>query len=203
MIKSQTMNTDDVYNEKENDQEEHSSSLNIKGSILSLIRTTQRNYIDLTNIADNKAHILISINSLMLTILIPIVLSNYQIIIDKKLYIPLILLAMTCLLTILVSAMVLIPFNQNKQRSDIDHHKTKRSPFFFTNYEDLSLEEYIHLFQETLSKKESTSQIIMSDLYYFGINLSLKYKLVKKAYKIFNLGMVISFVGFLLTILFY
>ncbi|MBK8517356.1 MAG: hypothetical protein IPL55_14055 [Saprospiraceae bacterium] len=196
------MNKQNDFDDIDVDGNEESTPTNIKGGILSLIRTTQRNYINLTNIADNKAHILISINSLMLTILIPIVLANYQIIIDKKFYIPMAMFAVTCLLTIIYSAMVLSPFSGNKQTSEIQKKKTKRSPFFFTNYADLTLEEYRILFQETMADKESTNQIIVSDLYYFGINLASKYKLVKRSYKIFNLGMILSFIGFILAILF-
>jgi hypothetical protein len=196
------MSKNEDFEDMDSDNDEGQQTANIKGNILSLIRTTQRNYINLTNIADNKAHILISINSLMLTILIPIILANYQMILDLKLYIPLGVFALTCLFTIIFSAMVLIPFSGNKQSSEIVQKKTKRSPFFFTNYADLSLDEYKLLFQETLANKDSTNQVIISDLYYFGLNLASKYNLVKRAYKIFNIGMVLSFAGFLLTLLF-
>ncbi|MBK8669691.1 MAG: hypothetical protein IPN89_09580 [Saprospiraceae bacterium] len=189
---------DDLHLETDDGQQ----TANIKGNILGLIRTTQRNYINLTNIADNKAHILISINSLMLTILIPIILANYQIIIDLKIYFPLGIFALTCLFTIIFSAMVLIPFSGKKQSSEIQLRKTRRSPFFFTNYADLTLEEYNLLFQETLASKEITNQVIISDLYYFGLNLASKYNLVTRAYKTFNIGMVLSFLGFILTLFF-
>lgn len=192
------MHSDDDFNENEVEEDKHSA--NIKGNVLSLVRTTQRNYIDLTNIADNKAHILISINSLMLTILIPIVLSNYEIIVAKMIYVPLAILALTCLCTIVISATVLIPFSGIKQSHEIEQKRTKRSPFFFTNYSDLTLEEYKLLFQETITNKEITNQVIMSDLYYFGINLSSKYKTVRNSYKIFNIGIILTFVAFIYII---
>jgi hypothetical protein len=66
------MESNEDFGEKDIKNVDDTYSGNIKGNILSLIRTTQRNYIDLTTIADNKAHILISINSLMLTILLPL-----------------------------------------------------------------------------------------------------------------------------------
>lgn len=182
---------------------EYSSTLNIKGGVLGLIRTTQRNYINLTNIADNKAHILISINSLMPTVFIPIVLVNYEIIIERKFLFPLICFAVTCLLTIIVAAMVLTPFSGSKQHKEILKKVTRRSPFFFTNYADLTLEEYKNLFQETLSKKEITSQVIISDLYYFGLNLNDKYRLVKYSYRIFNVGMLFTFIIFLIMLVIY
>jgi hypothetical protein len=190
------MESNEDFGEKDIKNVDDTYSGNIKGNILSLIRTTQRNYIDLTTIADNKAHILISINSLMLTILLPIILSNFQIIVEKALYIPVALLALACLLTIIFSAKVLVPFSDIKHFEETQERKGKRSPFFFTNYADLSLEEYRSLFQETISDKETINQVIVSDLYYFGINLSTKYKLVHMAYKIFNIGIIVSFLVF-------
>ena len=50
---------------------------------INIIRTMQRNNIDLKHIADNKANILLSLNALMITVLIPIILSNLEIIIDE------------------------------------------------------------------------------------------------------------------------
>ena len=44
-----------------------------------VIRTTMRNNIDLTAIADNKASMLLTLASLLFTILIPVVLSNIEI----------------------------------------------------------------------------------------------------------------------------
>jgi len=192
---------DNIYTSDDEDMDETTSNIEIKGGLLGLIRTTQRNYINLTNIADNKAQILISINSLMLTILIPIILANYEIIVDKKFYLPLAVFATTCLLTILFSAMVLTPFNGNKQKNEVKKNNAKRSPFFFTGYADLTLDEYKTLFKETVATKERTNQIIVSDLYYFGVNLSAKYLLVKRSYQVFNTGMLVSFIVFLLTVL--
>lgn len=175
--------------------------LGMKGNILNLVRTTQRNYINLTNIADNKAHILISINSLMLTILVPILLSNYGIILEMKLSLPMGIFALTCLLTIVFSIKVLTPFNGKKNKSTKDA-KALKSPFFFSNYADLTLDEYKQLFNETTSSKNITNQVIIGDLYYFGINLDSKYKLVIVAYNVFYIGMILSFVTFTWALIF-
>lgn len=173
---------------------------NLKGGVLNLIRTTQRNYINLTNIADNKANILISINSIMLTVLIPITLANLNIIVSEHLYIPLVLFAITGLLTIVYAAKVLSPFSNKKAK--LKYKDSDRSPFFFVDYADLSLDQYKELFETTIASKEKTNDIIVSDLYHFGINLAIKYNFVSIAYQIFNKGMVITFATFIIILLF-
>jgi hypothetical protein len=195
------MSKNDDFDELGFIHDDDDSPVGMKGNILNLVRTTQRNYINLTNIADNKAHILISINSLMLTILVPILLSNYIIILEMKLSIPLGIFALTCLLTIIFSIKVLIPFF-GKKNNTMEDSTSLRSPFFFSNYADLTLEEYKQLFQETTSSKSITNQVVIADLYFFGLNLDSKYKLVSKAYYVFYVGMILSFTTFCLALIF-
>ena len=45
-------------------------SKKLSRNVLNMIRTTMRNNIELTHIADNKANIMISVNSIILSILI-------------------------------------------------------------------------------------------------------------------------------------
>lgn len=177
--------------------EMNTPSFEIKGYMYNLIRTTQRNYINLTSIADNKANILISINSLMLTILIPIILTNLQIITDMKMYIPIGGLAFTCLVTIIISALVLTPFKGDYKANKNPVESGDKSPFFFTNVSDLSLDQFTDQFERLINDKELTSKLVVADLYNFGKVLEHKYDQIKTAYKVFNLGLLISFLLFI------
>ena len=56
---------------------------------LNIIRTTLRNNIELTNIADNKANVLLSLNALMITLLLPLIIPNLALIKELHLYVPL------------------------------------------------------------------------------------------------------------------
>ena len=87
----------------------------IRKDTLTIIRTTYRNNIELTNIADNKANILLSLNALMITFLIPIVLSNLDLIVERNIAIPLGTLAITCLVTIILAATATRPIRMGKQ----------------------------------------------------------------------------------------
>ena len=179
---------------KENDVPIPNDELIFKDGIINLIRTTQRNYIDLTNIADNKANILISINSLMLTVLIPIVFSNYDFIVKYQLFIPIILLSITFLSTIVCASLVITPFNTSrKNKNKITEQTELKSPFFFNNYADKSFEEYVQQLKDSTQQKHIVSRVLAYDLYEFGLNLSSKYKMIKVTYKLFYTGMIISF----------
>jgi hypothetical protein len=187
----------ELVEDKLTDLDENMSELNIKGGLLGYIRTLNRNHVDLASIADNKANILISINSIMLTFLIPIVLANYDIIEQKKLFPPIILLACTCIVTIFIAAQVLTPFTGKRVKIFKEFYNQK-SPFFFKSYEMLHFEQYLELFKATTSDKKRLSRIILKDFYFFGIILESKYKLVRQAYSLFKIGILLSFLSFLL-----
>ncbi len=108
--------------------------IKISKSVLNMIRTTQRNNMELKAIADNKANILISINALMITFLIPNVLTNIALIIQNYYYVPLVFLTATCLLTIVLSAMVLMPFSIFGKSVRNLTQKHDKSPFFFADF---------------------------------------------------------------------
>jgi hypothetical protein len=178
------------------------NDLILKGEVINLIRTTQRNYINLTNIADNKANILISINALMLTILLPIIFTSFEFISTNSLQFPLLCFALTCLLTIVLASLVITPFRNNTAQKKSKKETKGRSPFFFATYDDLTFEQYEELLKHTVSDKKTISNIIAKDLYHFGLTLSGKYKMIKISYTIFYNGIIISFLLFVLFLYF-
>lgn len=196
-------NSEAEFEERNDIIKDKGDELVFKGSTINLIRTTQRNYIDLTNIADNKANILISINSLMLTVLIPIVFSNYDFIMKYKLFIPIILLSVTFLTTIVCASLVITPFSINRRFKKQTESKTEmKSPFFFQNYADKSFDEYIQQLKDSTKQKHIVSRVLAYDLYEFGLNLSSKYKMIRLTYKLFYTGMIISFAILILRLAF-
>jgi hypothetical protein len=184
------------------DEKKEKIDLILKGEVINLVRTVQRNYINLTNIADNKANILISINSLMLTILLPICFTNFEFIKEYGLYIPMSVFALTCLITIVLASLVISPFRKTSNGKNPKETEKERSPFFFAGYADLSFLDYENLFKKTISSKKTLSNIIAKDLYQFGITLAAKYKMIKISYTVFYTGMIFSFLSFALFLYF-
>lgn len=72
-----------------------------------MFKTTLRNQIDLTNIADNKANIMLSINSLLITIGIPMLGSNLKE--HPNLVYPAVVLLLTCILSIVFATLATRP----------------------------------------------------------------------------------------------
>ncbi|MGI9542896.1 MAG: Pycsar system effector family protein [Cyclobacteriaceae bacterium] len=155
---------------------------------LNIIRTTKRNNIDLKNIADNKANILMSLNALMITFLIPIVLSHREVIVEEHLYIPLLILVVTCFTTIFICAVVLKPFNLKKNTITTGREK-KLSPFFFGNYYRMKPDDYLEYIQETVEEPQYMKEYLFKDLYFIGKTLGVKYNQIRNSYLVFMIGL--------------
>ncbi len=170
--------------------------------ILNIIRTTMRNSIELTHIADNKANVLLSLNALMLTFLIPITIPYFNIIEEYRLTFPLILLILTCVITIYIAALVLKPtkFSQN-------HKNLKKgfmvSPFFFGNFYKMNREEFgLYMASATL-QEEQVKGHLADDLHFIGSTLGKKLELIRLAFSIFLTGLFLSIFIALSCVYFY
>lgn len=174
-------------------EKKKSKDKSIPKDILNIIRTTMRNNIELTNIADNKANVLLSLNALMLTFLIPLALANAEIILKFRLEIPLIILVLTCLITIYISALVLKPSKFYEKQKEIKKGKYI-SPFFFGNFYKMERDEFRQYIKSAVSNNELVKDHIVEDLHYIGSRLGRKMSLIRVAFNIFLLGLFISII---------
>lgn len=165
-----------------------------------IIKTTMRNNIDLTSIADNKASMLLTLASLIFTILIPVVLSNIEIIIDEMLYIPLMILALTCLISIVMAALVTRPMKLSGQAFDFSGEK-EFSPFFFGNYYKMNETNYKKYVAKQLDDPKMIKEYVTSDLYWVGVGLGIKYSRIRMCYSVFIVGMILSVLATILVLI--
>ncbi len=167
---------------------------------INIIRTMQRNNIELKSIADNKANILLSLNALMITFLIPIVLNNLEIILDEYLYIPLGILFVSCLATIFLAATILKPFNWIKTNKK-DVNQLTSSPFFFVNYYKKSIDEFVIDINKTMNDPKIFKDHVIADLYFIGKVLGVKYSQIGICYNVFLIGLILTVLSTVIVII--
>lgn len=168
--------------------------------VISIIRTTMRNHIDLTQIADNKANVLLSLNALMLTFLAPFVLPYYESIIHLKLYISIAIMVVTSMITIYIAIMALKPGKFNKSKGLLKKENIA-SPFFFGNFYAMGKVEFQEYLTDAMQTNDQISEYITEDLYYLGLSLGRKMLLVRRAFTIFTIGFFASISSALLFII--
>lgn len=169
-----------------------------------LFRATYRNQSNLIQIADNKANLIISINTMIISSMIAI--TGYGAIADKldlygsNIIIPLVVIILTCL----ISAILAI---QAARPKIIQSHKKKVNPeksslLFFGVIAQYSQTEYINQLGQLLESRDGIYEHMSIDLYNQGVILKRKYNLLSYAYKVFMFGFASSVIVFLFFIAF-
>ena len=159
-----------------------------------MFRTTLSNLVHLSNIADNKAGLMISVNSIIISIMVSFLVNQYGE--NPKLLLPTFLLVLVCLLTIMYSILATKPSN------NIDSHKKKEDIdlLFFAEYSTLSLEEYKDAMKNLISSDANVHDHMITNMYAQGHVLTRKFKLLKVAYTIFMIGFPSVIVVYLLVL---
>ena len=166
----------------------------------SMFRLTARNQINLSSIADNKANILISINSIVLTVLVSIgigKISDYPVI-----TFPAIVFIITCLSTIVFAILATRPKISSGKFTEEDIHNKKVNLLFFGNFYNMKLEEYEWAVKEMMADQNYLYSSMIRDQYSLGKVISQKYRLLRIAYTIFMVGIILSSILFAAFILF-
>ena len=169
---------------------EQKSTIKLSGKLLGLIRTNSRNNVERISIADQKASTLMSLNAIMITVMVPLLLGYLDFILAHMLYIPLIMLAITSLITLYMAAEALKP-KELTSKKYIYNKETNSSPFFFGNFYHMSKEEYKDYFQSTLANEELLSDFVFQDLFHIGKIVAQKYVIIRQAYMIFITGIIL------------
>lgn len=159
-----------------------------------MFKTTLRNQIDLTNIADNKANIMLSINSLLITIGIPMLASNLKE--HPSLVYPAAVLLLTCILSIVFATLATRPVKM-LGHTDLDSIDLGNSNlFFFGNFFKMNREDYMKGLMRVMQNEEIIDKSIVNDLYFLGRALGNKYYRLRITYQIFMTGMVLTVLTF-------
>lgn len=172
-------------------QTSKADKLSFSKDTVNVIRTTMRNNIELIAIADNKANVLLSLNAVMIAFVVPLAISNLDVLLSYGLYIPLVLMAVTCFATIYLATLVLAPFDLDRIQGDLPKDMS-RSPFFFGTAYHMSLENYFDRLLRAADKKSDVQQFMAQDLFFIGRRLGEKMALIRKSFLVFRVGIFLT-----------
>ncbi len=165
----------------------------LRSSIQTYFRANYANHIRLSAIADNKAHIMISVNSILLSVAISLL--TYQTFTNRNplFILPIILFLVTSLSSLIYAVLSSKP----RVTSFMPHPQQPASPVFFGNFIHLSLDQYEAAVDEMLRDGRLLFGNMARDLYFLGHVLDKKYKLLTYSYTIFMMGFVATVGAFL------
>ena len=169
--------------------------------IETMFRNIMRTHVSFSSMADNKANIMISVNTLILTAIIAILARKLDT--NPHLIFPTALLTTISLVTLIFAVLVTRPkvTQGTFTREDIKNKETNL--LFFGNFANMNLKDFTWGMLEMMDDKDYLYSSMIKDFYYLGIVLGQKYRYLRICYNIFMYGLILSVIAFTLAIIIY
>ncbi|MFL9482663.1 Pycsar system effector family protein [Chitinophagaceae bacterium LWZ2-11] len=169
--------------------------------IETMFRITSGNHQRLSDMADSKAHIMITVNSIIVSVLLSLLLRKLD---DyPNLVIPSMMLLSVNVTTIIFSVLATRPTipKGTFTREDIENKSVNL--LFFGNFYNMSFDEYNNGMQHVMDDREFLYGSLTRDVYSQGVVLGKKYKLLRISYNVFMFGIVASVLAFAIASTFF
>jgi predicted metal-dependent HD superfamily phosphohydrolase len=164
-----------------------------------LFRVTLGNHTRLSGIADSKANILLSVNAIIISIALSTLIPKLDSPRNVHLVVPTFIMLMSSVITIIFAILSTRPKVTKGVFTKKDIEEKKVNLLFFGNFYKMPLEDYKWAMNEMMKDREYLYNSMIKDLYYLGIVLEKKYRLLRIAYNIFMIGIVLSVIAFVLA----
>ena len=160
-------------------------------------RTNYRNHINLSAIADNKANILIGVNSILIGVILTIL--SYGDLVNQQpaFLLPVAIFLLTGMASLVTSVMAARPSVTKKNSKNTTPSDANTDLVFFGNFVHLDLDTYEAAMDSMLRDGELIYGNMTRDLYYLGQVLDRKYKLLKMSYNLFMIGFIVTVAAFI------
>jgi hypothetical protein len=162
-----------------------------------VFRITSSNNQKLSTQADSKAHIMIQVNSIIISVLISLLLRKLDE--HDSLLVPCFMLVTVNLVTIIFSVLATRPNIPKGTFNLHDLEEKKVNLLFFGNFYRMSFEQYSTGMLAMLDDADFLYNSLIRDVYFQGIVLGKKYRLLRLSYNVFMFGLIASVIGFVLA----
>lgn len=186
---------------KEEKSKEEKKDEKLARGVETMYRMTSSNHLKLSSMADNKAHILITVNSIIISVIVSLVVRKLDS--EPHLILPIIILVTSSLVTIIFSILVTRPNVTRGISTKEDISKRKSNLLFFGNFYNMEQKDYEWGMKEMRKDVEFAYDSMSRDIFFLGKVLARKYQLLHKAYNFFMFGLVISVAALLIVQIIY
>ena len=166
-----------------------------------IYRVTLRNHMSLSSIADGKANMIISINSLILSILLTVGGTGLSLtdMGNLSLLVPMLILMLSSLGAIIFAILSAIPKVSGQNVPETEKPVEKRSLMYFGNFLKIPKEDFVDYLRNLKNNQATLYDDLSRDLYNLGLVLQKKYRLLTIAYRLFMYGLILAVLSFIIT----
>ncbi len=164
--------------------------------IQTLFRVTLRNHLKLSDIADTKANILLSVNAIIISLALSNLIPKLDNPSNTYLILPTLIFIIFSIVSMLLSVLATSPNVTGGEFTKKEVEEKKVNLLFFGNFHKMPLNDYKLAMHDLMDDKEYIYDTMIKDLYFLGKVLHRKYKLLRITYAVFMIGMVSSVIAF-------
>ena len=164
-----------------------------------LFRVTLGNHTRLSGIADSKANILLSVNAIIISIALSSIIPKLDSPKNAHLVIPTFIMLISSVITIIFAILSTRPKVTSGFFTREDVQAKKVNLMFFGNFYKMPLHEYDWAMNEMMKDRDYLYSTMIKDLYYLGLVLQRKYNLLRIAYNIFMIGIIVTVIAFVIA----
>jgi len=164
--------------------------------IETMFRVAMRNHITLSDIADTKANILLSVNAIIISMALSNLIPKLDSASNSHLVIPTVIFVLFTIASMVLSVLATRPNVTEGKFTKEDVVNKKVNLIFFGNFHKMSLEDFEWAMGEMMQDRDYLYSSLKKDLYFLGLVLNKKYKILRITYSVFMVGIIISVIAF-------
>ncbi|MTI21737.1 HD domain-containing protein [Fulvivirga sp. RKSG066] len=172
-----------------------------------LYRANYRTHINLSAIADGKANMMISINTIMISVIVTLSgaslsLSKSYIVENMRFTVPILILLVGALASVVFAVMSARPKVTSKEIDYDKVDKNKISLLYFGNFLGIPRKQFVNYLNELKEDQERLYDSMSLDIYNLGEVLKEKYRLLTISYNIFMTGLTLTVLAFIIIFIY-
>jgi len=164
-----------------------------------MFRVALRNHMTLSNIADTKANILLSVNAIIVSLALSNLLPKLDNPSNAHLLIPTVIFVLFTVASIILSILATRPNVTEGKFNKEDVANKKVNLLFFGNFHQMELEDFEWGISEMMTDRDYLYSSLTKDLYFLGLVLNRKYKILRITYTVFMIGIIVSVLAFAIS----
>ena len=180
-------------------QDSKNSSNKLGRGVETMFRVTLKNHIELSAIADTKANILLSVNAIIISVALSNLVPKLDSVSNSFLVWPTLVLMLFSVASVVLSVLSTRPniSSVNVTKEMIMSKQT--NILFFGNFHKMGLKDFEWGIDYLMENQDVLYNSLTKDLYYLGLVLERKYRLLRITYTVFMFGIVISAFSFIIS----
>ena len=162
--------------------------------VQTMFRMISGNHLRLSSMSDNKSHIMISVNSIIISIVISVLFGKLAY--YREYTVPACILLSVCVTSMTFAILATRPSISGGRFTEEDIRNKKTNLLFFGNFYKMELDDYLWAMNQMMKDGEYLYDSMIKDVYFLGIVLAKKYKYLRTSYTIFMYGLIIAVIAF-------